>query len=1168
MKLRHYVYKHVIILLAILLALSSGSLNALSANVPSTSSETGEIVHKSLKKQEGHAYDPTDEVNIVVELTGESGVMVAQQENKRFSDLTESTKETLHNQAIVEQETVKDQIDASDISIEYVDEFTAVMNGFSANVLYKDIETIEQMNHVLKVYISEEYEQPIEPIKQILTSEDDLTEANTANEIVNARKVWEDVGYTGEGKVVAVIDRGIDVEHRDMVLSEETVPGLTEDDVQRKAEEQDLLGRYYTEKVPYGYNYADHNDTIKNIGEGASGHGIHVSGIVGANGDEANGGIKGVAPEVQILGMKVFSNDQVSSTNSSIYVKAIDDAIKLEADAINISLGSTARILNPEDPAQVAAKRATESGIFVAKSAGNGYYFGEGYDELPYAENPDIGVLSNIQLAEAAVEVANFENTHLDYAGLVYRVEGKEDQIVPFNPASKAPDPEEAIDEEMRDVVYVGYGRLPGDSDEDPTANDFENVDVDGKVVLIKRGGGVGYVDKTLNAQEHGAHAVIVFNNDDSGYKNMSSNSDVKIPQLFIVREHGEEMVEDLEQGKEVTIAFRDDRVKTENPRAGQMANSTAWGPMGGLDFKPSLTAAGSQILSTLNDDSYGVKSGTSMSTPQVAGGSTLVSARIQEDFDVSGLDLTMLTKNILMNTSKPIENISDTNKELGIEGVPYSPRRQGAGLMDLFAAVTTPVVITEKESGLAGVALKEIDDTFDFHLEVSNYNDEPITYHVGGNIQADLTDGTYNYLESVSVMKENGDIPITYSSHVGEEKDGYYQLTVPANETIDLAVSVDLTDTVDAHSMKSIQEHFINGRFIEGFIEFHDPNDVYPELNVPYVGFYGDWNEPPVLDEFTYDAERSFYNKAGLLTDGGTDDYEYLGIHPVHGEMTDQYAISPNKNGVNDNVLPALSFLRNAKHVEFVILDENGNELEVLLEKDSVRKHYNPSDAYTTFADAIWDGTIDGETVEDGLYYYAIKTKIDYKDVEWQVKKVPMYVDTIAPEVDASFDEELRQVQWEGEDMNGSGIVTYELVVNEDVRSGLLDTDTKSYGIDENIKDVYSIILLATDWAGNTAEISVYDGKIDSPSVGDMKTAIDELLNEGHFKNKGIAQSLKAKLDTVEHYERKDDKKKAIKNMGNFVDLLEKRYEKDMLTPEAYEQLYDMAAQLLSKWE
>src|SRR5699024_12367074 len=103
-----------------------------------------------------------------------------------------------------------------------------------------------------------------------------------------------------------------------MILSDDTVPGLGEADVEKIVNEQGLKGKYYTEKVPYGYNYADENDTIKNVCEGANGNGIHVTGNVGANGDLDNSGIKVEAPEVQNLGMKVFSTEQVSSTISNI----------------------------------------------------------------------------------------------------------------------------------------------------------------------------------------------------------------------------------------------------------------------------------------------------------------------------------------------------------------------------------------------------------------------------------------------------------------------------------------------------------------------------------------------------------------------------------------------------------------------------------------------------------------------------------------------------------------------------------------------------------------------------------------------------------------------------------------------------------------------------------
>ncbi|MFM1539432.1 S8 family serine peptidase [Helcococcus bovis] len=89
--------------------------------------------------------------------------------------------------------------------------------------------------------------------------------------------------------------------------------------------------------MPYGYNYYDNN---KNLFDsyGAM-HGMHVSGIIGANDTKNNK--YGVAPNAQILSLKVFSDDiQYPTTFTDIGLKAIDDAIKLKADVINMSLGT------------------------------------------------------------------------------------------------------------------------------------------------------------------------------------------------------------------------------------------------------------------------------------------------------------------------------------------------------------------------------------------------------------------------------------------------------------------------------------------------------------------------------------------------------------------------------------------------------------------------------------------------------------------------------------------------------------------------------------------------------------------------------------------------------------------------------------------------------------
>src|SRR5690625_6769828 len=80
-----------------------------------------------------------------------------------------------------------------------------------------------------------------------------------------------------------------------------------------------------------------------------------------------------------------------------------------------------------------------------------------------------------------------------------------------------------------------------------------------------------------------------------------------------------------------------------------------------------------------------------------------------------------------------------NSGKLVDFEGAFVSPRRQGAGLMQLHKSLSTPVIVTEKESNEAKVALKEITkNEVTFELTAENYTDEAVTYEVKANAQTD----------------------------------------------------------------------------------------------------------------------------------------------------------------------------------------------------------------------------------------------------------------------------------------------------------------------------------------------------------------------------------------------------------------------------------------------
>jgi Subtilase family./Fn3-like domain (DUF1034). len=983
----------------------------------------------------GADYDPDERVRVVIEMEGEAAIQQATKKGRKFNELSRTEQRKMNQTALERQKKALEEIEEAGVDVEILQQFTIVMNGFSTEVEFGEIGKIEKLPSVKAVYIANEYEAPKEKPDMIYSKD-----------LVEAQKAWREYGFKGEGMVVGVIDTGIDHTHKDMVLSDPAKAKLSRKQVEMIIDEHGLPGQYYSDKVPYGYNYYDQNDEYLDDFPGSSMHGMHVAGTVGANGDEEQGGILGIAPEAQILNLKVFGNDPDNQTTyGDIYIKAIDDGIKLGADVLNMSLGSPAGFVSPDDPEQQAVKRAVENGVFMAISAGNSSMFGDGYF-YPLAANPDYGVVGDPGVSYDSMQVASFENTHVTTDSLDYHIEGEKGSAAFLSAGQTPPSVGETYE-----LVDAGLGY----------PEDYEGKEVAGKFALVQRGS-ITFVEKALNAQANGAAGVIIYNNTD-GVVNMATDPAIVIPQLFMLKTDGEKLARAIQSGKPVTITFTGGKTAIPNPEAGLMSDFTSWGLAPNLDFKPEITAPGGQILSTLHKNQYGLMSGTSMAAPHVSGGATLVLERVMKEFAASGSSRVRLAKNLLMNTAKVIE----------YEGAPVSPRSQGAGIMQLHAALSTPVMVTHSKTNEAKVALKEITGNRQtFELQVENFSDKPVTYEVKANAQTDSFASAAGFivvapkilpaLELEGVASVNGREATT--------------VTVPAKGTATIEVEIDLS----AYD-RVLKTYYKNGYWVEGFVTLTDPSDIHPTLSVPYVGFRGEWDDAPIFDDPLWDPD-SYYGFTGVGTSIGDGVYQFLGEDWRTGNIDpEKIAFSPNRDGKQDDAVPVLSFLRNAREIKIHVLDEERNRVRTLASDEYIRKNLYDSGRYlpyTVTSDWAWDGMIDGKPAPEGNYYLQVEGVIDFEGAEWQSLELPVKLDVTAPQVEASYDESSRKVTVVPSD-NLSGVAWWDLRVNgKSVLSQPYGIDQSEHVLEQPLAPGDVLTVAAGDYAGNEAEKTVWEEK------------------------------------------------------------------------------------------
>ena len=494
-------------------------------------------------------------------------------------------------------------------------------------------------------------------VKRIFPDEKVYALLDTSVPLINATAVWQlqDANgnpVTGKGVVVAILDTGVDYTH------------------------PDLGGcKGFGCKVKDGYDFVNDDwDPMDN-----DGHGTMVAGIIAAN-----GALKGVAPDAELLVYKVLEPSEYgpASGDTSDVIAGIDEAIKDGADIICMSLGGE---LGVTDTAlEFAVNRAVDEGVIVVAAAGNdGPYIGTIYSPASYENVIAVGSVGTATMKKFNLEVVSENKTldayHMQHSPLV-NISGE--------------------------LAYAELGY----------PENFSNQSFTGKIALIKRGT-FNFEDKVKNAYDAGAIGVVIFNNEMGLFRGELADEnetplESTIPAFSLSQKEGNYL---LDLMNTTTVVVRLNQVQDVDYDIISFFSSL--GPGSGYTIKPDILAPGAGINSTAIGGGYNAThEGTSLAAPHVAGACALL-LQLHPDWTPE------MMKAALMNTAQ----------DLG-----YSNFMQGAGRVDVSKAATVdfialpPSITSTTDDYTNAVITVQNLRNYSIPLNVSVIREEEINFDFG----------------------------------------------------------------------------------------------------------------------------------------------------------------------------------------------------------------------------------------------------------------------------------------------------------------------------------------------------------------------------------------------------------------------------------------------------
>ena len=856
---------------------------------------TDDSQQTTITEEETPLYQDTDMVRVSIVLKGKSTL------EKGFSTqhIAANSQAMAYRSGLqAQQETLAKKISKDALggkTLDVVWNLTLAANIISANVAYGDIDAIKAVSGVEDVVLETRYEPQVASV--------DALDPNmaTSGSMIGSGVAYE-AGYNGAGTRIAVIDTGTDTDHQSFnedaflhAIAEDgkTDSLMTKADITNVLSELNIAGNdgvtadslYLTAKLPFAYNYVDGDFDVTHDHDSQSEHGSHVAGIATANRYIKNSDgtysdaldvahMKGVAPDAQLITMKVFGKG--GGAYEADYMAAIEDAILLDCDSVNLSLGSAMVGMATNSTYQDILDSLVESDTVVSVSSGNASYWGENAESGSYLYAEDVnfqtdsapGSYTNSLTVASADNIGSTGTPLLFGENKVFYTESSYTNAV-ITTLDKSTD---GSGTEYDFIYTTGTGSAA----ELKTLQDA-GVDFTGKVVLVSRGT-ISFSDKHLAAAGVDAAACIVVNNA-VGEINMDlSGSKATIPCVAISQADGKTVqtlanaVKDaggniLYYTGKVTISSKISSGFSDSKNY-SMSYFSSWGVPGSLQLKPEITAPGGNIYSVNGADKSGTAyenmSGTSMAAPQVAGMAALVAQYLNErDIKADGLTTRALIQSLLMSTAVPLK----TEK-----GTYYPVIQQGAGLANVGNAINAHSYITMDADATSGASDGKVkvelgDDpaktgVYTFGFTLHDLSGKGGTYALSGDVftQALFTEGGIDYLDTATTALAGAKVSFDQDS-----------VTLTANGKADVSVTIDVTG---CNALKN----YPNGTYIQAFItaaeESTEEGVTGTTHSIPVLGFYGSWTDASMYDVGTY-MER----KMGMETRDSYLDVERTNI-------------------------------------------------------------------------------------------------------------------------------------------------------------------------------------------------------------------------------------------------------------------------------------------------